>query len=182
MRPLASQFSISCLISPAHSLPVPGPYPTDPSSQHMLSHYPSLSHPLPIQDKCIAASINNANCSLHSMHTHRCVQSLCSLTILMQYVPRLPPGGRGEAVVLVGTVGDCVGAESSGISPAPLPLNGASSECTAAAAVQCTKDCSIRTIVNMRLKPRHLHPHPSCVDIAVCAHHLDLTLVMETWG
>ena len=88
-------------------------------------------------------------------------------------IPRLSPGG--EAVVLVDTVGSCVGTGSSG-SPAPLPLNGASSGRTAAAAVQCTKDWSVSTMVNMRLRPRHLHP--SCVDI-VCAHHLDLTLAIE---
>ena len=78
-------------------------------------------------------------------------------------------------MVLEDTVGGCVGAGSCG-SPAPLPLNGARSGRTAAAIVQCAKDCNISTMANMRLKPRHLHS--SCVD-NVCAHHLDLTLAME---
>lgn len=86
-------------------------------------------------------------------------------------IPRLPAGG--EAVVMLeDTVGGCVGAGSC-VSPAPLPLNGASSGRTAAA---IANDCTISTMANMRLKPRHLHP--SCVD-NVCVHHLDLTLAMK---
>ena len=78
----------------------------------------------------------------------------------------------------MGDTDGCVGVGSSPSSPEPLPLNGASSEppgLTAAAAVDPAKDCSISAMVNMRLRPRHPHP----VSLVVCAHHLDLTLVIK---